>query len=80
MPGSTPQQTFAEQTNHQNVGAFGFRLKPVKPLTINVDAEIGRMNQAYTPITDKDYHAITARAQYKAAQAALQRRLPAEIQ
>jgi hypothetical protein len=65
VPGSLPQQTFAEQTNRQNTGAFGFRLKPTKPVTINVDAEIGRMDQTYMPLTDKDYHAITARAQYK---------------
>jgi hypothetical protein len=66
VPGFLPEQTFAEQFNHQNVGAFGFRLKPLKPVTILVDAEIGRMNHAYTPWEDKDYHAINARAQYKA--------------
>jgi hypothetical protein len=66
VPGSEPDQTFAEQKNHQNVGAFGFRLNPIKPVTINVDAEIGRIDTAFTPLADKDYHAITARAQYKA--------------
>jgi hypothetical protein len=70
-PGSPPDQTFMQQENHQNVGAFGFRLKPIKPVTINVDAEIGRMNQAYTPITLKDYHTITARAQYKVSKLVL---------
>ena len=30
VPGPRPQQTFAEQNNHQNVGAFGFRLKPAQ--------------------------------------------------
>jgi hypothetical protein len=65
VPGSPIEQTFAEVDSHQNVGAFGFRLRPVKPVTITVDGEIGRMDLAYTPITDKDYHAIRARAQYK---------------
>jgi hypothetical protein len=64
-PSFPAQQTFTEVENHQNVGAFGFRLKPIQPVTITFDGEIGRMNVAYTPITDKDYHTITARAQYK---------------
>ena len=66
LPGSSPDQTFAEEENHQNVGAFGFRLRPLKPVTINLDAEIGRTDRAYTPLSDKNYHALSGRGQYKA--------------
>jgi hypothetical protein len=65
LPGSGPEQTFAEQFNHQNVGAAGFLVKPIKPVSIMVDVEIGRNSQPYAPLVDKDYHAITARVQYK---------------
>ena len=65
VPDFPPDQTFTEQENHQNVAALGFRLRPLKPLTINVDAEIGRTNRAYTPWSDRDYHAILSRVQYK---------------
>lgn len=65
VPGSPAEQTAAGQENHENVGAFGFRLKPVKPLALNLDAEIGRNDLAYTPLSDKNYHALSGSAQYK---------------
>jgi hypothetical protein len=65
LAGSAPEQTLGVQENHLNVGAAGFYLRPLKPVTINVDAEIGRNNQPYVPLVGKDYHAITASAQYK---------------
>src|SRR5207247_1170140 len=66
LPSGGGDQTFAEEDNHQNLGAFGFRLRPVKLVTINLDAEIGRTDRAYTPLSDKNYHSLAARAQYKA--------------
>jgi hypothetical protein len=53
------------QTNELQSGAFGFRLRPVQPLTISVDGEIGRANRPFTPKGDRDYSALTARVQYK---------------
>ena len=35
LANSEPSQTAAEQSNHQNVGAFGFRVKPAKPVHPN---------------------------------------------
>jgi len=66
LPGFPGDQTFAQQETHQNAGAFGFRLRPFKPLTLNLDAELGRTDPAYTPLADKNYHTLSARAQYKA--------------
>lgn len=54
------------QTNELESGTFGFRLRPVKPLTISLDGEIGRASRPFTPKGDKDYSALTARVQYKA--------------
>jgi len=53
------------QTNILNAGTLGFRLRPVKPLTILLDGEIGRANMPYTPISDKNYQVFRARVEYK---------------
>lgn len=55
----------AEQENRVNSGLFGVRLRPVKPLTITLDGEVGRADRPFYPISEKDYHAFSARAQYK---------------
>lgn len=55
----------AQQENHVHAGIFGLRLKPSKPLTINLDAEIGRADRPFYPISEKNYHAISGRVQYK---------------
>ncbi len=54
-----------QQTNELNSGVFGIRLKPVKPLTILLNGEIGRADRPLTPFADKNYHALGARIQYK---------------
>ena len=53
------------QTNQLHAGTLGFRLRPVKPLTILLDGEIGRANMPYTPISDKNYQVFRARVEYK---------------
>jgi hypothetical protein len=55
-----------EQDNTVHSGLLGARFKPVKPLTINLDAEIGRADRPFTPVSERNYHALGARAQYKA--------------
>lgn len=64
--GGVTDSTRAEQTNRVHAGLFGVRLQPVKPLTINLDAEIGRANRPFLPISEKNYHALGGRIQYKA--------------
>ena len=53
------------QSNHLNAGTLGLRFKPLKPLTILLDAEVGRNNAPYTPVSDKNYQVFNARAEYK---------------
>ena len=65
IPKDTPDITPSEQTNQLSSGILGFRLRPVKPLTITFDGEVGRADQPYSPTSERDYHALGARVQYK---------------
>lgn len=65
FPGDTPDVTPAEQTNQLHSGILGFRLRPVKPLTITLDGEVGRADRPFSPTSERDYHALGARVQYK---------------
>ena len=60
-----PDNTALTQVNILNVGSLGFRVHPIKPLTITVDGEFGRNSHPYTPISDKNYQAFHARVEYK---------------
>ncbi|MBI4903277.1 MAG: hypothetical protein HY820_06570 [Acidobacteria bacterium] len=53
------------QENKLHSGLAGIRLRPLKPLTIQLDAEIGRSDRPFLPIAEKNYHALNARVQYK---------------
>jgi hypothetical protein len=57
--------TPGEQENVLHSGLFGLRLKPLGPLTVNLDAEIGRADRPFFPVSERKYHALGARAQYK---------------
>ncbi len=52
-------------SNHENAGAVGLRLRPLKPLTINLDGEKGRASYPLTPISASDYHTINGRVMYR---------------
>jgi hypothetical protein len=59
------QSLNAEQTNRLHSGVFGIRLRPSKPLSVNLDAEIGRADRPFFPISERNYHALGARLRYK---------------
>ncbi|HEX4772973.1 MAG TPA: hypothetical protein VH351_19215 [Bryobacteraceae bacterium] len=71
--GSSPQYAIAGitsgvpyiQTNILNDGRFGIRLRPIKPLTIIIDGDIGHANLPFTPKSDRNYNAFSGRVQYK---------------
>jgi hypothetical protein len=63
---ASPQSLSAEQTNDLDSGLLGLRFQPVKPLSINLDAEIGRASRPIFPIGERNYHALGGRVQYKA--------------
>jgi len=53
-----------EQTNHLQEGVVGVRLKPVEPLTVNLEGEIGRADRPFTPVSDRNYQALGGRVEY----------------
>lgn len=55
----------ADQRNRLHAGVAGFRLQPVKPLSVSFDAEVGRQDRPIYPTSDKDYHALNGRVQWR---------------
>jgi len=53
------------RNNHMNTGTLGVRLRPAKPLTFNLEGEIGRDNQPLTPISERNYHTVGGRVDYR---------------
>ena len=60
-----PAQAPLEQTNRLNAGVLGFRIRPARALTINLDGELGRASTPIYPVSEKAYHALRARAEYR---------------
>jgi len=63
-----PGSAFSDSTtisNHLNSGVLGIRLRPWKPLTINLDGEVGRANFPLTAVSEKNYHNLNGRADYR---------------
>ncbi|MBL8228618.1 MAG: hypothetical protein JNL98_09075 [Bryobacterales bacterium] len=54
-----------EQNNRLNAGLGGIRLRPVKPLVVQFDVEVGRADQPFTPISEKNYHSLNGRVQWR---------------
>lgn len=53
-------------TNILQSGLAGVRIRPAKPLTINLDGEIGRNSQPLTSVADGKYHTLGGRVEYRA--------------
>jgi hypothetical protein len=60
-----PGQAPIGQTNKLNAGTLGFRLKPWRYLTILGDGEIGSANKPIYPISEKAYHTLNGRVEYR---------------
>jgi hypothetical protein len=43
----------------------GFRLQPLKPWTVNLEGEVGHASGALTPVSDRNYHTLGGRTQYR---------------
>ena len=64
--GPTPApRVLNQQTNILQDGTIGVRLRPLKPLTINLDGEVGRANRPIFPISDGNYTALNGRVAWK---------------
>lgn len=65
FPGSADRESFLV-SNHLNSGVVGVRIRPWKPLSVNVDGEIGRANFPLSPVSEKSYHNLNGRVEYRA--------------
>jgi hypothetical protein len=54
-----------EVSNTLHSGRAGVRLRPWKPFTVNLEAEIGRADKPIMPVSDRNYHALNGRADYR---------------
>lgn len=64
--GPTPDRESGEQENALHAGRVGVRVRPFKPLTFQVDGEIGRADRPVYPTSEKNYHVLGGRVRYKA--------------
>jgi hypothetical protein len=65
FPGTASQAERADQSNAVKTGTFGLRLRPVKPLTLQLSGELGRADQPIYPTSERNYHVLNARVLYK---------------
>ena len=64
-PATPFDDTVYKQTNQMHAAAAGFNWTPVAPLRIHAEAELGRNDNPFTPVSEKNYHAVSGRAQYR---------------
>ncbi|MEO8025856.1 MAG: hypothetical protein ABI823_05265 [Bryobacteraceae bacterium] len=64
-PLTSAEAPLFEQDNRLHAGAFGLRIKPAKPVTILLEAEIGRSDKPFLPISEKNYQAFSGRVEYR---------------
>ena len=63
---STPfTNTLFTQTNQLHAGVAGLNWIITGPLRLHLETEIGRNDDPFSPVTDKNYHVIDGRLQYK---------------
>jgi hypothetical protein len=65
---ATPVSAFNgyyQQESQLNAGSFGLRFRPLQALTINLEGEVGRATHPLTPISDRNYHTLGGRIQYR---------------
>lgn len=59
------ENDFYHVSSHMNTGVAGIRLQPWKPFRITLDGEVGRVENPLTPISNKNYHAMKGRVDYR---------------
>ena len=64
IPGTAFSDSYVSE-NHLNAARLGIRLRPLKPLTVTLEGELGRNNKPLAPISEDNYHTLNARVQYR---------------
>jgi hypothetical protein len=63
-PGTGANDAY-EVGNRLSTGRIGVRLNPIKPLSFSLEGELGRADNPLTPISQKNYHTINGRVNYR---------------
>jgi hypothetical protein len=62
----TPFDLFTfKQTNTLHAAVAGFNWNPIAPLRVHVEGELGRNDNPFTIVSEKNYHAVSAKVQYR---------------
>jgi len=64
-PSSALDTQAYENENRLHTGGAGVRVRPIKPVTVSLDGEIGRADNPLTPIAERNYHTLGARVDYR---------------
>ena len=64
-PGVAFHKTPYERDNQLHTGTLGVRIRPIKPLTFNLDGEVGRDDLPFAPISARNYHSLGGRVDYR---------------
>ncbi len=56
----------ASQANHTEAGVAGFNWLPSRRLRVHAEGEVGANDNPFTPTSQRNYHAIRSKAQYRA--------------
>ena len=78
--GTTNSNAPGTLSNHLNAGTVGFRLKPLKHLSLNLDAGTGRDSGPYTPVSLANYHTLKGRVDYSLGNSGWRGDVPAALQ
>jgi hypothetical protein len=53
------------QVSNLNAVSGGVRLEPIKRWTVNLEGEVGHASRTLTPVSDRNYHTLGGRTQYR---------------
>ena len=65
VPGDVFSGVSAQQTNHLHAAVVGFNWNPWQPFRFRAEGELGRNDNPFTIVSERNYHAVSARAQYR---------------
>jgi hypothetical protein len=61
----TAASNLYESDSHLNAERLGARIRPIKNLTVNLDGELGHADHPLATISDRNYHTLGGRVQYR---------------
>jgi hypothetical protein len=62
---NSTENDYYQTTNSLHSETVGVRLRPVKNLTGNLDAELGRADNPLTPVSERNFHTLNGRVSYR---------------